>query len=237
MTELTQAGSAQPDWSAAAPIAVRPADLLAALATFALSCAVLAYAMSHESVLALVLLLHLAVLALPAWMLWRSVQAGRDLTVRALLLITTAVAGPIGALGSLLLALALWRHAPRPWRLQHWYDYISGVVARRRVARLYDELISGRLPPDPAAAVPRFNPILHDTSLEDQQRVLAVIGRRYHPDFRATLRRAMRHKNGFIRAQAAAIASRLSPEERARLWSVSPQEEAKRSLDEGAPPS
>ena len=33
------------------------------------------------------------------------------------------------------------------------------------------------------------------------------------------LRKALRNKNGFIRAQAAAIASRLSAEEKNTLWS------------------
>ena len=47
-----------------------------------------------------------------------------------------------------------------------------------------------------------------------------VIGRRYHADFRATLRKAMRNSNGFIRAQAAAVASRLNADEKSRLWST-----------------
>jgi hypothetical protein len=45
----------------------------------------------------------------------------------------------------------------------------------------------------------------------------------------------MRHKNGFIRAQAAAIASRLSPDEKARLWSASEQAAGDTVLD-AAPP-
>jgi len=115
--------------------------------------------------------------------------------------------------------LALWCRRPSAARLQDWYDYIAGVVARSRLTRIYDELASGRLPSDPAAAVPRFGPLLQTASIEEQQRVLGVIGRRYHADFRAALRKAMRNKNGFIRAQAAAVASRLSAEEKIRLWS------------------
>ena len=88
------------------------------------------------------------------------------------------------------------------------------------MTRIYDELISGRLPSDPAAKVPRFQPILHGASLDEQQRVLGVVGRRYHPDFRAALRNALRNRNGFIRAQAAAVASRLDIDEKNRLWSA-----------------
>ena len=100
-----------------------------------------------------------------------------------------------------------------------------------RLKSIHDELKSDRLLSDPAAQVPRFRPILHGTSIEEQQRVLGVIGRRYHPDFRAVLRKALRNKDGFIRAQAAAVASRLDIDEKNRLWSTSASEEA----DQDAP--
>jgi hypothetical protein len=70
--------------------------------------------------------------------------------------------------------------------------------------------------------VPRFRPLLRSGSTEEQQRVLGVIGRRYHPDFRSALRDALRNRNGFIRAQAAAVASRLDIEEKKDLWSSAP---------------
>jgi hypothetical protein len=214
------AAAASFDHFKAATLDIRLTDALSALVTAAASLGVLGYGMSAGASFLLFLLLHLLSLAVPVWMLLRCLRRNGDLTIPALLVIATAATGPIGALGCALMALLLWVRRPTPWRLQHWYDYISGVVERGRVTDLYDELVSGRLPPDQAATVPRFNPILHDTSLEDQQRVLGVIGRRYHPDFRPTLRKAMRHKNGFIRAQAAAIASRLSPDEKARLWTT-----------------
>jgi len=222
MTDLSQIGTASPrlDSSKAAPLDVRPGDALAASTTFAASLAVLAYGLSSRVSFPIFLLLYFAVLLIPIWTLARRVKRNGDLTAPVLLLIATAASGPIGAIGCAFMALAMWYRRPTPWRLQHWYDYISGVVVRRRLAHLYGELVSGRLPHDPTAEVPHFNPILRDTSLEDQQRVLAVIGRRYHRDFRPALRLAMRHKNGFIRAQAAAIASRLPADEKAALWAA-----------------
>jgi len=68
--------------------------------------------------------------------------------------------------------------------------------------------------------VPRFGPILRGVSTEDKQRVLGVLGRHYHPEFRTALREALRNKDGFIRAQAAAVASRLDSDEKARLWAA-----------------
>jgi hypothetical protein len=227
--------STDTDHSTVATLEIRPADILAAVLTTAASAGVLAYGMGAHASFPVFLSLHALSLFIPGALFWWRANATGDLTLPALLLIATAATGPIGAAGCALMGLWLWLRKPKPWRLRDWYAYISGVVERGRVSELYDELVSGRLPPDQTALVPRFNPILHDSSLEDQQRVLGVIGRRYHPDFRPTLRRAMRHKNGFIRAQAAAIASRLSPDEKARLWSASEQAAGDTVLD-AAPP-
>jgi len=225
-----------PTWSPAAPrdassLAVAGSDVLVALLTFAASAAVLAYGLSAVASLPVVVLAHLGVLIIPAVLLRRRVRTGGELTIPVLLLLATFVSGPVGALGCAVMALALWWRNPSPVRLRHWYDYIAGVVARSRVARIYDEIVSGRLPSDPAAKVPRFGPILQVASVEDQQRVLGVIGRRYHADFRAALRKAMRNRNGFIRAQAAAVASRLDAGEKIRLWSADNVE------DHATPPS
>jgi hypothetical protein len=211
---------------APSPLADDPAltvefgDVLVALATFCASLAVLTYGLGAHASTPLFILRHLMVLMLPAGYLAIRVRRSADVTVPVLLVLATLAAGPVGALGCMVMALALRRQRPSPARLGDWYDYIAGVVARSRLARIYDELSSGRLPTDPAAAVPRFRPILHGGSVEEQQRVLGVIGRRYHPEFRVALRAALRNKNGFIRAQAAAVASRLSIEEKARLWSA-----------------
>jgi hypothetical protein len=163
----------------------------------------------------------LVTIAIPATYLALRMRDHSDLTVPTLLLVATTATGPVGALGCAVMALGLWLRRPAPKRLQDWYDYIAGVVARSRLTHIHDELTSGRLPTDPAAEVPRFRPILHGGSVEEQQRVLGVIGRRYHADFRPALRNALRNKNGFIRAQAAAVASKLSIEEKNRLWSGS----------------
>jgi len=198
--------------------------VLVALLTSACSLAVLTYGLSAIASVPIFVLLHLAVLIIPAAFLGLRARRNGELTVAVVLLLATFAAGPVGALGCVLMAVVLWRQSPSPLRLQDWYDYIAGVVARGRLTRIHDELISDRLLADPATPVPRFRPILHSTSIEEQQRVLGVIGRRYHPDFRPVLRKALRAKDGFIRAQAAAVASRLDIEEKNRLWSSGPRD-------------
>ena len=208
------------DGAAAPALEVRLEDVLVALVTSWCSLGVLWYGTSPNASFSSFLLLHLAVVGVPA--LFFAVRAYRnaDLTIAVPLLLATATAGPIGAIGCACMAFSLWWRLPAPTRLKHWYEYIAGVAARRRVARLHDEMVSGRLPADPHAKVPRFAPILQGSSIETQQRVLGVVGRRYHADLRPILRKALRNRNGFIRAQAAAIASRLDAAEKNRLWST-----------------
>src|SRR5262245_47375264 len=86
---------------------VRAGDVLAALATCIADTAVLAYGMTANVGMALVLALHAAVLSIPAVFLLARARRNRELTMPVLLLVTTAAAGPVGALGSAMLALAL----------------------------------------------------------------------------------------------------------------------------------
>jgi hypothetical protein len=194
-------------------------DVVVSLVSFMTSLVVLVFAMSPFSGLPAFIALYIASLFVPGIFLAMRLYRKGELTIPVLLMVTSFACGPLGGLGCACMALALWRRRPSPSRLRHWYDYIAGVVARDRIVRVYEELSSGRLPSDPTSDVPRFRPILHGASTEEQQRVLGVLGRRYHPDFRPALRDALRNKNGFIRAQAAAVASRLDSEEKKSLWS------------------
>lgn len=200
-------------------------DVLVALVTSWCSLGVLWYGTSPGARFFTFLLLHFAVLGVPALFIAVRGRRNADLTIPVLLLLATATAGPIGAIGCACMAFALWWRLPAPTRLRQWYEYIAGVAARRPVARIHDEMVSGRLPADPHAKVPRFAPILQGSSVETQQRVLGVVGRRYHADLRPILRKALRNRNGFIRAQAAAIASRLDAAEKNRLWSATPADQ------------
>src|SRR5262249_44185451 len=152
-----------------AGLEVGPTDVLLAFMTFAGSLGVLLYGLSAIASFPIFLALHFVALAVPAAFVTRRARADGELTIPVLLLLATFASGPVGALGCAVLALALWWRNPSPVRLRHWYDYIAGVVARSRVARIYDEIVSGRLPSDPAATVPRFGPILQVASVEDQQ--------------------------------------------------------------------
>jgi len=209
--------------SAAAPaLDVISQDVSISLVCFAVSLALLAFAVRLATVPAFIAL-YAASLIVPGTFLIERLREKGDVTIPALLLLTTIGCGPLGGLGCAFMARSLRRRRPSPARLQSWYAYIAGVVARDRPARIYEELSSGRLPRDPIAEIPRFRPILTGGTTEEQQRVLSAIGRRYHSDFRVALRQALRNKNPFIRAQAAAVASRLDSGEKKDLWSGAPK--------------
>ncbi|HEY7247179.1 MAG TPA: hypothetical protein VH678_25175 [Xanthobacteraceae bacterium] len=218
-------------WEGAAPgdglweptIKTTFADITVPLCTFAASLGGLLLVMIGPfAATSTISVLTLATLVVPLVFLISRLRTRDELTIPVLLVATSLAAGPIGALGCAYLASRLRRCCPRPSRLRSWYAYIAGIAARDRIGQICEDLHSGRLPHDPTAEVPRFRPILHDASTDEQQRVLGVLGRRYHADFRPALRDALRNKNSFIRAQAAAVASRLDVEEKSRLWSSTP---------------
>jgi hypothetical protein len=223
MTEADRVTVESAGWRPGTPgLTVGFGDVTASLLSFGASLLVLAYGMSATADFRIFLLAHVAVLAIPVLLWTKRARTNGEITFAALLTLTTLVSGPVGAFGCLIMALTLSYRRPSPIRLQNWYDYIAGVVARGRLTRIYDELASGRLPSDPAAKVPRFRPFLHGSSVDAQQRILAVIGRRYHPAFRSALRNALGNKNPFIRAQAAAVAARLDSDEKNRIWAKPP---------------
>jgi hypothetical protein len=203
-----------------ATLAPRAADIGISLLACLASLAVLGAAVTPWGSLPVLISLHGASLLIPGAYFAMRLRHGGDLTIPFLLMVTTFACGPVGGLGCACLAASFGCWRPSPARLRAWYDYIAGVIARERIVRLYEELSAGRVPSNPTAEVPRFRPIMQGSSIETQQSVLGVIGRRYHADFRAVLRDALRNRNSFIRAQAAAVASRLDAQEKKRLWSV-----------------
>jgi hypothetical protein len=197
--------------------------MVVALVTTIFGAAVLWNSMDGTISLTTALMLGLAVMIIPAVLLVYQARRGGDLTIPVLLMVATVAGGPIGAAGCTLLALGFWWRRPAPTRLSEWYDYISGVVARSRTTQIYEEVSSGRVPPDPTARVHRLAPVLSGTSIAEQQRVLGVVGRLYDSELRGVLKRALRHRNGLVRAQAAAIASQLDRDEKTKLWANTPE--------------
>ncbi len=202
---------------AASALNVTAADAAISVLTLVLSAAVF-WAAIHGVSIGMIAAMHGGVICVPLALLIERIRTSGELMIPLLLLLVVAVSGPIGAGGCTAMTLMLGLRRPDPRRLQRWYDYISGVGRRTPVEDTYVELTSKRLSTDFSAPVHRFDPILSGTSLAQQQRVLNLIGRNYHPDFHASLKKALRNRNILIRAQAAAIASLMAPQDKTRLW-------------------
>ena len=99
MTEINQAiASGRPFRERdEAALEVGGTDVLLALVTFAASLAVLGYGLSAFATLPIFVLLHLAVLVLPALFMRARASSNGDLTVPVLLLVATFATGPVGA--------------------------------------------------------------------------------------------------------------------------------------------
>jgi hypothetical protein len=217
---MTQAPeqSADASYPLAGALIVKARDIMVSLVTCIASLLVVAFFVAGHIDIREALLLHLGVVAVPVLFLAYNQRCGNELTVATLLSVGTLVAGPIGAVGTLVIALSWWYRRPDAERLRDWYDSIAGFVVRGDAGRIHDEVTSGRLSANPAAGVDRLALLLSGASVEEQQRVVGVIGRQYHEELRPLLRAALRNRNPIIRAQAAAVASRLDLDEKNHLW-------------------
>jgi hypothetical protein len=110
MTDLDRAIASEPDPGLNEPgLEIGLSDVLIALVTSVGSLAVLGYGLSAIASVPIFVLLHLAVLIVPAAFLRVRARDNGELTVPVLLLVATFAAGPVGALGCTFMALALWR--------------------------------------------------------------------------------------------------------------------------------
>ena len=124
MTEINQAIASGGPFreGGEAALEVGGTDVLLALVTFTASLAVLGYGLSAFATLPIFVLLHLAVLVVPALFVRARAGSNGDVTVPVLLLVATFATGPVGAGVCRKMPMRLWRRRPRPDRLRIWYD-------------------------------------------------------------------------------------------------------------------
>lgn len=167
--------------------------------------------------LVLVLLLHTAIVAAAASHLLRPTSPGADMTPRALIVLATAIAGPIGALAGWLFVQAASQPAPPSPLIEEWYRRISLSAEIDPVTELCDNVASGRTM-NLASPVPQsFLSIMISGTVADQQTALGLIARRFHPDYLPALTRALRSPEPVIRVQAAAVVARIRDQLQARV--------------------
>lgn len=144
---------------------------------------------------------------------WRSLlgerRPGDDITARALIVMATAAAGPVGALCGLFFARAARPPAAVSPLLGDWYRRIALSAEIDPVTELCDNVGSGRTM-NLASPVPQsFLSVMISGAIADQQTALGLIARRFHPDYLPALARALKSSEPVVRVQAAAVVARI----------------------------
>jgi hypothetical protein len=155
------------------------------------------------------LTVHLALVAALFARVRVAQQAGEDTSAAVLTLLTTAVVGPLGALGSLLV-LALTATTPKPSRLLvDWYSHIARSMETNDATRIADQVSSGRAIDLSAPAPGSFVTLMERNGLSEQQNALGLIARRFDLDYLSALQAALKSGEPVVRVQAAAVAASI----------------------------
>jgi hypothetical protein len=155
------------------------------------------------------LLLHAAIVAFSIVCVKDAVRRNVDTGPSVLLAVATAVVGPLGALGCVIMGWLVSLGRESPDLLQAWYKRISLSTETDPVTRLSDTVAIGRSL-DLASPLPSsFATVLQHGSIADQQRVLGLIARKFHPDYLPVLKLALAHEAPVVRVQAAAVAAHV----------------------------
>jgi len=155
------------------------------------------------------LILHLALVALMAVLLWRTIRTGDDGGASLLATIGTLATGPFGAAGALLLSTLSSQDATSADRLSAWYRRIALSAEQDEFTRLSDRVAIGRSANLAAPSPESLSALFQSGPIGDQQTALGMIARAFHPGYLPMLKMALDSPEPVIRVQAAAVAARI----------------------------
>lgn len=144
-------------------------------------------------------------------------RAGRDTSAATLGVIAAAVIGPPGAIGAAAVAFADRADPSGNALLDAWYERIALAIEVDRVTQLCDDVGVGRTMNLGDDAPQSFLAVMETGSLAEKQAVLGLVARRFHPDYLAVLKSALRSPEAVVRVQAAAVAAHVRPAIAARF--------------------
>ncbi len=162
-----------------------------------------------------VLLAHVVLLAVCARYI--PPAASDDRTPCAFSLMLVLIAGPLGAVGIVLLGFAESRKGPGQEVLEAWYDRLSGEGETDPALRLHEDVVTGRGFKSARLGPRSFVGVMEKGALAEKQTLLGHIGLKYHRDYFPVLSSALRSPQSAVRAQAAAVFVKLKEQFRLRL--------------------
>lgn len=163
---------------------------------------------------------HCGVVAGLVLWLFELERRGDDLKLPLILVLATLVAGPIGAVLSLLSLPLAGRRPGKAALLDAWYRRIAEAAAVDDAARVAADVATGRAI-DISAPVPRpFAEVVQSGTLAERQTALGLIARKFHPEYSGALDAALRSSEPVVRVQAAAVAAKVRRELQARVHAL-----------------
>ena len=188
--------------------------VLALLAAFGIDSGLIYAGIEGKAPIAALLMLHLFVG--PA--VWLATNTESDPTLPSVALVAITAMGPIGALGTLLLAACLaWpghsHNSNREWQ-QSLSKSFDGDLPRK----LSQAIVEGRLfEPGQQSDAASFQQIASDGSVAQRYAMLGLVSQRFDPSFTPALRQALKSEVSAVRVSAAAVFSKLRDKNRLRM--------------------
>jgi hypothetical protein len=140
---------------------------------------------------------------------WLSRRRTEDWSLWSIGILAVFLAGPMGALGVLGLAISLKFASLSRDVLNEWYKRVSGQFSADAASLIHDAILTDRAVKPRSDGFRRFREVMADGSLSEKQALLGLIGLKYHADYLSLLGMALRSSEASVRAQAAAVFVRL----------------------------
>ncbi len=163
---------------------------------------------------------HLAVVASVATILFNARPKGEDLTIAATMVLIILVAGPVGAVASLVMLPFVKTTNPGSPVLRAWYKRLSSAGSVGPATAMHDRVAAGRVLRLEAAPPASFLDVIKAGTLDERQTALGLMARKFHPDYAPALEAALRSPEPVVRVQAAAVVARVRGDLKERIKSL-----------------
>jgi DNA-directed RNA polymerase subunit F len=168
--------------------------------------------------LPILLVLHFSLVPF-IWLATRSC----DPTLSAMAIISVAAMGPVGAVGTLLLAVALLpAREPSASSLAGWHGKLAKPFQVDLAERLSQAISEGRLIEPGKTAPVSFQEVSQQGSVAQRQTMLGIISQRFDPSFSTVIRQELTSKEAAVRVSAAAVFTKLRDKNRVLMGAGGP---------------
>lgn len=163
------------------------------------------------------LLMHAVITALMAAILFSAKRQSSHSSIAIVALATVAVAGPAGAVAAVLAWPFLGTGEGDAKAIDDWYERLAAAGRAGPPEELNARLVSGRVQDLDAPAPENFERIIEEGTLEQKQRALGLMARRFHPEYTPVLQAALRSREPVVRVQASAVVARVRDDLKLRI--------------------